>query len=66
MKGRGSILYIPSIEIVANLVLCLLDGKRERMYGHACCKTSLGRGDQETPMDDILRKLFVAARGPLN
>ncbi len=51
---------------VANLVLYLLDGKRERTYGNTCCNTTLGRGDQETSMDDILRKLFVAARGPIN
>ena len=51
---------------VANLVLYLLDGKHERTYGNTCCNTTIGRGDQETSMDGILRKLFVAARGPIN
>jgi hypothetical protein len=51
---------------MANLVLYLLDGRRERTFGNTCCDTTIGRGDQETPMDDILRKLFMAARGPYN
>ncbi len=51
---------------IANLVLYLLDGKRERTYGNTCCDTTIGRGDQEMSMDDILAELFVAARGPFN
>jgi peptidoglycan-N-acetylglucosamine deacetylase len=51
---------------IANLVLHLLDGKHERTFGNTCCDTTIGRGEQETPMDDILRELFVAARGPYN
>jgi peptidoglycan/xylan/chitin deacetylase (PgdA/CDA1 family) len=49
---------------IANLVLYLLDGKRERTFGNTCCNTTLGRGKQEMLMDDLLRELFVAARGP--
>ncbi len=51
---------------VANLILYLLDGKRERTFGNTCCNTTLGRGVQEMAMDDILRELFVAARGPFS
>ena len=51
---------------IANLVLYLLDGKHERTYGNTCCDTTIGRGDREISMDDILKKLFIAARGPFN
>jgi peptidoglycan/xylan/chitin deacetylase (PgdA/CDA1 family) len=51
---------------IANLVLSLLDGKRERTFGNTCCNTTIGRGQQEVSMDDVLRELFVAARGPFN
>jgi peptidoglycan/xylan/chitin deacetylase (PgdA/CDA1 family) len=49
---------------IANLVLHLIDSRRERTYGNTCCDTTIGRGEQEVPMDDVLRDLFVAARGP--
>lgn len=49
---------------IANLVLYLVDGKRERTYGNTCCDTTIGRGEGEVPMDDVLRDMFVAARGP--
>jgi hypothetical protein len=49
---------------IANLVFYLIDGRRERTYGNTCCETTIGRGEREMPMDDILRDLFVAARGP--
>lgn len=51
---------------IANLVLYLLDGKRERTYGNTCCNTTIGRGEQELSMDAILADLFVAARGPFS
>jgi hypothetical protein len=51
---------------IANLVLYLLDGKRQRTFGNTCCNTTLGRGEQEMVMDDVLRELFVAARGPFS
>ena len=49
---------------LANLILHLIDGRTERSYGNNCCHTTIGRGDDEIPMDDILRERFVAARGP--
>jgi sialate O-acetylesterase len=51
---------------IANLVLYLLDGRRERTFGNTCCNTMIGRGELEVSMDDVLRELFVAARGPFN
>ena len=51
---------------IANLVLYLLDGKRERTFGNTCCDTTIGRGDQEISMDEILGDFFIAARGPFN
>jgi peptidoglycan/xylan/chitin deacetylase (PgdA/CDA1 family) len=51
---------------IANLVLHLLDGRHERTFGNTCCDTTIGRGDQETSMDEVLRELFVAGRGPFS
>ena len=51
---------------IANLVLYLIDGRRERTYGNTCCETTIGRGEYEMPMDEVLAELFVAARGPGN
>lgn len=50
---------------VANLVLDLLDGGRPRTYGNNCTHLTIGRGDQEQPMDPILAPMFVAARGTI-
>lgn len=50
---------------VANFVLELIDGHTERTYGNTCCDTTIGRGEHELPMDDVLADLFVAARGAL-
>jgi sialate O-acetylesterase len=51
---------------IANLILYLLDGRHDRTFGNTCCNTTIGRGAQEVAMDDVLRELFVAARGPYN
>jgi peptidoglycan/xylan/chitin deacetylase (PgdA/CDA1 family) len=51
---------------IANLILYLLDGKRERTFGNTCCNTTIGRGGQEMLMDEVLRELFIAARGPFS
>ena len=51
---------------LTNLILHLVDGKTERSYGNNCCNTTIGHGDAEIPMDDILRKHVVAGRGPFN
>ena len=48
---------------LASKVLDMLDGGRPRSYGNNCCNLTIGRGDAEQPMDPILEKLFVAARG---
>jgi hypothetical protein len=48
------------------LILYLLDGRHERTFGNTCCNTTIGHGEQEVAMDDILNELFVAARGPFN
>jgi peptidoglycan/xylan/chitin deacetylase (PgdA/CDA1 family) len=50
---------------VANLVLDLLDGGRPRTYGNNCTHLTIGRGEQEQPMDPILAPMFVAARGTI-
>jgi len=46
---------------VANFVLRLIDGQTERTYGNTCCDTTIGMGDNEQAMDEILADLFVAA-----
>lgn len=51
---------------IANFVLHLLDGRKDRTYGNTCCNTTIGPEGDEISMDDILRNLFVAARGPMN
>jgi sialate O-acetylesterase len=51
---------------IANLVLYLLDGRRERTFGNTCCNTTIGCGKQEMLMDEVLSELFVAARGPIS
>ena len=48
---------------LASKVLDMLDGGRPRSYGNNCCNLTIGRGDNEQPMDPILEQLFVAARG---
>ena len=50
---------------VADLVLDLLDGGKPRTYGNNCTTLTIGRGDDEQPMDPILEELFVAARGTI-
>jgi peptidoglycan/xylan/chitin deacetylase (PgdA/CDA1 family) len=50
---------------VANKFIDLLDGGRPRTYGNNCTQLTIGRGDTLEPMDPILEKLFVAARGAI-
>ena len=47
----------------ANRVLRLIDGRSERSYGNTCHHTTVGMGEHETPMDEVLGRHFVAARG---
>lgn len=51
---------------VANCLLRMIDGRTQRTFGNTCCHTTIGRGDQEVRLDDLIATLFVAARGPLN
>ena len=50
---------------LANKVIDMLDGGRPRTYGNNCTHLTIGRGDKLEPMDPILEKLFVAARGAI-
>ena len=50
---------------VANLVLQLLDDKKDRTYGCTCGDLTVGAGASEEPLEPVLRGLFVAARGTL-
>jgi len=50
---------------MANFILYLIDGKKKRTYGNTCWDITIGRGKGEVSMDAILRKNFIAARGPL-
>jgi len=51
---------------VANCLLKLVDGRSERTFGNTCCHTTIGQGDHETSLDDLISTLFVAARGAMN
>ena len=50
---------------IANLVYELIDGGKPRTYGNNCTNLTIGRGDDEQPMDPILDDLFVASRGTI-
>lgn len=51
---------------VANCLLRMLDGQSERTFGNTCHNTTIGQGEHEMPLDDLISALFVAARGPCN
>src|SRR5690606_34508350 len=51
---------------VASWVLSLIDGRDERTFSNTCCDTTIGRGEQRSSIDDLVRALFVAGRGPLS
>lgn len=50
---------------LANKFIDMLDGGLPRTYGNNCTNLTIGRGEQERPMDPILGELFVAARGTI-
>jgi sialate O-acetylesterase len=50
---------------MANLTLDLVDGGKPRTYGNNCTNLTIGRGENEIPMDPVLDELFVAARGTI-
>lgn len=51
---------------IASFALRLIDGKATRSYGNTCCNTTIGDGENEESMDEVLEQLFPAARGTLN
>jgi hypothetical protein len=50
---------------VASGVLAAIDGCHERTYGNTCFETTLGPRSAPKSMTEVLRPLFVAARGRL-
>jgi len=50
---------------VASGVLGAIDGRRERTYGNTCFETTYGPPSAPKSMTEVLRTLFVAARGGL-
>lgn len=51
--------------MVANTVIDMLDSGKPRTFGNTCTNLTIGRDEKEEPMDPILDKLFVAARGTI-
>lgn len=51
---------------VANCILSLIDGKKERTFGNTCCQTTIGRGDDKIQLKNYIDEFFVAGRGTLN
>ncbi|WPJ94826.1 polysaccharide deacetylase family protein [Coraliomargarita algicola] len=51
---------------VANCLLRLVDGEAERTFGNTCCHTTIGRGPREKDLDGLIKRMFVAGRGPRN
>jgi hypothetical protein len=51
---------------VANCLLNQIDGQSERTFGNTCCHTSIGRGQHKKDLSELIDRMFVAGRGPLN
>ncbi|MBT3376301.1 MAG: polysaccharide deacetylase family protein [Lentisphaerae bacterium] len=51
---------------VANCLLNQIDGQSERTFGNTCCQTTIGRGHHEKDLSELIDRMFVAGRGPLN
>lgn len=51
---------------VANCLLSLIDGKKERTFGNTCCQTFIGRESKKFQLKDYIEEFFIAGRGPLN
>jgi sialate O-acetylesterase len=51
---------------VMNCLLNQIDGQTERTFANTCCHTSIGRGTREKDLSELIDKMFVAGRGPLN
>lgn len=50
---------------MANTTLNLVDGGKPRTYGNNCTNLTVGRGENEVPMDPVIDELFVAGRGAI-
>ena len=50
---------------LANFVLSMIDGKQERTYGNTCADLFVGDDTAKVAIADIVRKEFIAARGPI-
>jgi len=48
---------------VANLVLGMMDGKKERTFGNTCCQNFIGMGEKKQSIEPLAENLFVATRG---
>jgi sialate O-acetylesterase len=48
-----------------NLLLHLIDGDSRRSFGNTCSDVTLGKGEHEVPMRDVLAGLVVGARGSI-
>lgn len=51
---------------IASFVLKLIDGQGERTYANTCWHRTIGRGDQQQPIEPILADYFLASRGGLS
>ena len=48
---------------VANYVLEVIDGQRERTFHNTCCANAIGQGDSLSSMEPLILEQFVAGRG---
>lgn len=48
---------------VASLILKSYDGRTVRSFGNTCCNLTLGEGENEVELDDLIARHFVAGRG---
>jgi peptidoglycan/xylan/chitin deacetylase (PgdA/CDA1 family) len=48
---------------IASAFLQLIDGRSERTYAYTCFDTHIGRWRTRTPIADLIRDHFIAARG---
>jgi len=48
---------------LANIVLQIIDGKKERSYGATCCDIKIGENGEEIFIGDIINDIFTGIRG---
>jgi hypothetical protein len=51
---------------VANCLLNQIDGQSDRTFGNTCCNTTIGRGQNQKDLSELVDRVFVAGRGPCN